>query len=195
MNTIALYWEEKPTSLMNENKWIEISPNNNCRVCWRYLLRWKNASNHNYINNNARNFQCTKFPFIDSVLTDRRSLSDKRPKSASGKYFSCRFSFSAERNPNTKATEYVTFGFSFGFLPLLRTFEPHSLSAIRIFSCFSRHNSRKLRQTTCQVMAAVTAHVGIMTRSGGHLRYWALKRPLFLDFVRSRKSSIYFRTR
>ena len=23
INTIALYWEEKPTSLMNENKWID----------------------------------------------------------------------------------------------------------------------------------------------------------------------------
>ena len=40
-------------------------------------------------------------------LTDRRSLSGKRLKSASGKSFSRRFSFSAERNANTKATEYV----------------------------------------------------------------------------------------
>ena len=23
INTVALYWEEKPTSLMNENKWID----------------------------------------------------------------------------------------------------------------------------------------------------------------------------
>ena len=23
INTIALYWEERPTSLMNENKWID----------------------------------------------------------------------------------------------------------------------------------------------------------------------------
>ena len=29
---------------------------------------------------------------------------------------SCRFSFSAERNANNKATEYVTFGFSFSIL-------------------------------------------------------------------------------
>ena len=33
-------------------------------------------------------------------------------KSASGKSSSCRFSFSATRNTNTKATEYMTFGFS-----------------------------------------------------------------------------------
>ena len=37
----------------------------------------------------------------------------KRPKSASDKSSSRRFSFSAERNANTKATEYVTFGLSF----------------------------------------------------------------------------------
>ena len=59
----------------------------------------------------------------------------KRPKSASGKSSSRRFSFSAERNANTKATEYVTFSFSFSnwFLPLLRKFEPRCLSAIRNF--------------------------------------------------------------
>ena len=72
--------------------------------------------NHDYKNNNGRNFQFTKFSFIDFVLTDRRSLSGKRPKSASGKSSSCRFSFSAARNANTKDTEYVTFGFSFRIL-------------------------------------------------------------------------------
>ena len=58
----------------------------------------------------------TKFSFIDFVLTDRRSLSGKRPKSASGKFFSFRFSLSAERNANTKATEYANLGFSFSIL-------------------------------------------------------------------------------
>ena len=72
--------------------------------------------NLDYKINNGRNFQFTKFSFIDFVLTDRRSLLGKRPKSVSGKSSSCRFSFSAERNANTKATEYVTFGFSFSIL-------------------------------------------------------------------------------
>ena len=69
--------------------------------------------NHDYKNNNGPNFQFTKFSFIDFVLTDRLSLSGKRAKSASGKSSSCRFSFSAARNANTKATEYVILGFSF----------------------------------------------------------------------------------
>ena len=72
--------------------------------------------NHDYKINNGRNFQFTKFSFIDFVLTDRRSLPGKRPKSASGKSSSCRFSFSAERNDNTKATKWKTFGFSFSIL-------------------------------------------------------------------------------
>ena len=88
------------------------SPNNNRRVRWRWLLRWKNPLNHDYNNNNSRNFRCTKFSFTDFVLTDRRSLLGKRPKWVSGKSSSCRFSFSAERNAYTKATEYATFGFS-----------------------------------------------------------------------------------
>ena len=35
---------------------------------------------------------------------DRGGLSGNRPKSASGKSSSCRFSFSAERNANVKKT-------------------------------------------------------------------------------------------
>ena len=46
------------------------SSNNNRRVRWRWLLRWKNALNHDYKNNNGRNFQFTKFSFIDFVLTE-----------------------------------------------------------------------------------------------------------------------------
>ena len=41
INTIALFWEEKPTSLMNENKWIDNPRNNSRGVSWRWLLRWK----------------------------------------------------------------------------------------------------------------------------------------------------------
>ena len=67
--------------------------------------------NHDYKTNEGRNFQFTKFSFIDFVLNDRRSLSGKRPKSSSDKSSSCRFSFSAERNANTKATEDVTSSF------------------------------------------------------------------------------------
>ena len=101
------------------NKWIKVnrqSSNNNRRVRWRWPLRWKNALSHEYENNNGCNFQVKKLSFIDFVLTDRGSLSGKRPKSAGGKSSSCQFSFSAERNANTKATEYATFGFPFSIL-------------------------------------------------------------------------------
>ena len=54
-----------------------------------------------------------KFSVIDLVLTDRRNLSGTRPKSVCGKSSGCRFSFSAARNALTKATDFVTFGFSF----------------------------------------------------------------------------------
>ena len=122
---------------MKENKWID-NP--------------KNASNHDYKNNNGRNFQFTKFSVIDFVLTDKRMLSDIWLKWAGSESSSCRFSFSVAKNANTKATEYITFGFSFcmlyWFFPLLRKFEPHCLSAIRVFLCFSRHNPWKFRQTT-----------------------------------------------
>ena len=84
--------------------------------------------------------------------TDRRSLSGKRPKSPSGKSSTCRFSFSAERNANTNATEYATFGFSFSvlvFFPFWKSLNLIVCQRYGIFRCFSHHNSRKLRQTTC----------------------------------------------
>ena len=56
------------------------------------------------------------FNLLNFVLTDRRSLSAKWPKSARGKSSSYRFSFSAEGNANIKATEYVTFSFSSNIL-------------------------------------------------------------------------------
>ena len=54
--------------------------------------------------------------FIELVSIDRRNLSGTPLKSACGKSFSCRLSFSAARNAITKATEYVTFGFCFHIL-------------------------------------------------------------------------------
>ena len=54
--------------------------------------------------------------FADLNGTHYNDSTGKRPKSAGGKSSSCRISFSAERNTNTKATEYVTFGFYFSIL-------------------------------------------------------------------------------
>ena len=109
-------------------------------------MRWKNALNYDYKNNNSRNFQFTKFLSIDFVLNDKRSLSGKRPKSASGKSSSCRFSFSAARNANTKANEYLTFGFflNIGFLPLKRSLNLTVCQRYAFLSAIFRESSDKL---------------------------------------------------
>ena len=126
-------------------------------------MRWiENALNNDYKINDGRNFQFTKFSFTDFVLTDRRSLSGKQPKSASYKSSSCRFSFWAERNVNTKATEYVTFGFSFVywfFFPSRKVWTSLSVSDTDFFLyrelwklCHSFINLTEWRQrrVTCQ---------------------------------------------
>ena len=71
-------------------------------------------------------------------------------KSTCGKSSSSWFSLSDTRNVISKATGYVTFGFSFQilFFPLIGKFECHCLSAIQIFQCFSSHNLKKFWQTT-----------------------------------------------
>ena len=81
----------RKADLINEKKRID-----NHIKRWRKVSRWKNESGLQNIN--GRNFQVTKFSFIDFVLTGRRNLSGKRPKSACGKFSSCRFSLSAARN-------------------------------------------------------------------------------------------------
>ena len=85
---------------------------NNNRSALELTPKMENALNNDYKINDGRDFQFTKFSFTDFVLTDRRRLSGEQPKSAGGKSFSCQFSFSAERNANTKATKYVNFSFS-----------------------------------------------------------------------------------
>ena len=87
--SIALYWQEKSTLLMNENKRINKSLDTNRTVRWRTLdenMRWITTKT-----NNRPNFQCTKFSVIELVLTDRRNLSGTRPKSTCGKSSSCQF--------------------------------------------------------------------------------------------------------
>ena len=138
---------------MNENKRID-NPRITIVECvgGRWLLRWKNAWNHDYKNSNGRNFQFTKFSFTDFFLADRRSLSGKRQKSASGKSSSCRFSFSAERNTDTKATKYVTFGFSFSILVFFPFKESLNLTVCQqwgIFSVLAAIIRGISRQTTC----------------------------------------------
>ena len=77
-----------------------ISTSNHVLICLSYKhnsplltrkvdnrLKMENALNHEYKNNNWRNFQFTKFSSNDFVLTDRRSLSGKRPKSVCGKSY------------------------------------------------------------------------------------------------------------
>ena len=125
---------------MNENQRID-NPRIKIVKCFDALKMKK----LNHYKNNWHNFQYTKFSVIELALCDRRNLSGKRPKSACGKSSSCQFSFSATRNAITKATEYVTFGFSFRILVLfspLGRFERHCLWAIRILQFFSSLNPK-----------------------------------------------------
>ena len=117
INTIALYLEEKPTSLMNENKWLD-NPRITIVQCvganssdgkMRWLLITKTTM---VVNFNLQNSHWLTCPY-------RRNLSGKLQKLASGKSSSCWLSFSAERNGNIKATKCVTFSF---FLSILVSF-------------------------------------------------------------------------
>ena len=76
----------RKADLINEKKRID-----NHIKRWRKVSRWKNESGLQNIN--GRNFQVTKFSFIDFVLTGRRNLSGKRPKSACGKFPAADFPF------------------------------------------------------------------------------------------------------
>ena len=95
INTIAFYWQEKPTLSMNENRRISSFRVKIVQCVGAKAKDKKSALNHDYKNNDGRHFQLTKLSFIDFVPTDRRNPSGNRQKLACGKSFICRFSFSA----------------------------------------------------------------------------------------------------
>ena len=97
--------------LINENKRID-NPQRKIVNCVGAKAQEEKMCRNTSKTNNGCNFQYTKFSFIVQVLTDRRNISSKRPKSACGKSPSCRISFSAARKAITKAIENITFGFS-----------------------------------------------------------------------------------
>ena len=70
-NTLALQWQEKPTSWMNENK-LKNRQSHSALVLRLKMEKWVESWLQN---NSGPSFQSTKFSFIDFVLTDRRSLS------------------------------------------------------------------------------------------------------------------------
>ena len=76
ITTIALYWEEKPTSFINEKKWID-NPRITIVKCvgansWDGKMRWIMITNTTMV-------VIYKILIYWLVLTDRKSLSGKRP--------------------------------------------------------------------------------------------------------------------
>ena len=105
INTIVLYWQEKSTLLVNENKRID-NPRIKIVKCVGVKAQDGNMLWITTKTNNGPNL--IFFKSLSYWLGPDR----QQPKAACNIFSSCRFSFSAARNAITKATEYVTFGFS-----------------------------------------------------------------------------------
>ena len=109
-NTIALYWEEKPISFLNEYKRID-NPRITIVECvgansQDEKMRWITTTKTTIVVIfNLQNSNLLTLSLPTEEVFWLKSLPSKRPKSARGKSSSCRFSFSTERNANTKATE------------------------------------------------------------------------------------------
>ena len=105
IHTIALYRQEKPIILKTKNKGID-----NSRM---KITQWVGAKAQD---GKMLWIMITEFSFIESVLTDRRKILDKRKNWPVTNLPGCRFSFSPARNAIIKATEYVTFFLFLQFL-------------------------------------------------------------------------------
>ena len=144
INTIAFYWQEKPTLSMNENRRISSFRVKIVQCVGAKAKDKKSALNHDYKNNDGRYFQFTKLSFIDFVPTDRRNPSGNRQKLACGKSFICRFSFSAAEKRHYQSHWIRSLRFFFSYVGFLQgRFERHRLWAIWIFQCFSGRNPRE----------------------------------------------------
>ena len=122
------------------------------------LLSNSGSSNNNFYSSvqqesswvKAANFQFTKFSGIEFFFI----FSGTRPKAACGKSSCCRSSFSVGRNPITKATDYVTFSFSFRILVV------YPPLAMRIFKCFSSRDPRQKISTNDLRLRMMRALIG-----------------------------------
>ena len=111
---------------MNEWKWNNRQSLNKIhKVFGCYGSRWKNMLKvpTTKTNNGCfSNFQYTKFSVIDLVLTDKRNLSGKWPKSACGKSVDfCSQSWEIHYQSHSLHNFWFFFLY-FGFLPLLEKF-------------------------------------------------------------------------
>ena len=189
INTVALYWEEKPTSLMNENKWID---NPRVTIVRCVCANPSDGKMRRIMITKTKMvviFQFSKFSFIEFVLIERRSLSGKRPKSARGKSSSCRFSFSAERNANTKAAEYLTFDFSFSILFSSPSRKVWASLSVSDTDFFSRHNSRIFKTNSLYWES------WRLCRSFTSLTEWRQGQVTFqqlISYINTRKKTIFF---
>ena len=98
-------------------------------------------------NNNGRNFQFTKFLFIDFAHTDRRSLSGTRPKSACGKTSNCRFCSQLRGIPLPKplSTQLSLFLFVYWFSsPSRKVWTSPSVRDTDFLAAMIRESSDKL---------------------------------------------------
>ena len=133
INTVGLYWQEKSTLLINKKHRIH-NPRKKSRKARRQFsaIRLKMK----------KRFESVQKQTMGITF----NLLVTRPKSANGKFSTCRFFFSAARKAaEKKATKYQTFGCF--FLPLLGNFERHYLWAKQIFQGFSSHNPRNFDRT------------------------------------------------
>ena len=90
-------------------------------------------------------YQYIKFLVIELVLTDKRNLSGTRPKSACGKFSSCR----EKCHYQSYWVRNFRFFFShFGFLSPLGKFKTSLSVSDTDFQCSSSHNPKQFLQTT-----------------------------------------------
>ena len=120
---------------MNENKSID-NPRIKMRKCVSVRLKIKKTRWIISKTTVSVIFNIQKLSVIDFVLTDRRNLPGKRPKSACGKSSTCRFLFSAARISITKAAEYVTLGF-FRILVFFPFYESFDVTVFKRWLFFS----------------------------------------------------------
>ena len=135
INAIALYWEEKPTSFMHENKWPD-NPRITIIECVGAhpedgKVRWIVITKTTMIV--IFNLQNSHLLTLSILTKEVFQLNGQNRPMANLAIVD--FHSQPREMPTPKPYEYVTFGFflKIGFLLLLKKFEPHRLSAIRSF--------------------------------------------------------------
>ena len=157
ITTIALYWQEKSTLLMNENKRID-NPWIRIVKCVGVKAQDENMHLNTTKTNSGHSFQYTKFSVIELVLTKRRNLSGTCLKIGLWQSSSSQICSQPGEMPLSKPLNMKLSFFSFSVIQSHTEWKALTFKVV-IYLCFWNEKWKEWTQRTQLSLSLITKHI------------------------------------